>query len=55
MSVQDFEAAMVLAADAAGRALRLGDFETHLAWGRTFHRLAERCLVEHGVELRPSA
>lgn len=53
MSVEEYAAAMVLAADAADRALGLRDMETHMLWARTFHRLATACLAEHGVELRP--
>lgn len=54
-SVQEYEAAMVLAAEAAGRALQLHDMETHMVWGRLFHRLAESCQAQHGVELRPAS
>lgn len=55
MTVEEYTEQVALAEDAANRALDTGDMDTHIEWACAYHRLAENCKREHGIELRPEA
>jgi len=52
MTLEEYRELMTIASNAANKALDIGDFETHMEWGRAFHKLGKECLAAHEVELR---